>query len=164
VPAPAPAVHCPSRPACCWWGLLCWGLIGCLPAYSLILIASPSSVLPHPVALPPPSPVFFFPRSPPPGRCVVTESHYPKGEDFAIADAVFDCIGEAGEERFSLHDLTTPGLAVDACCRRLACLACCAAVLCCCAGCCASCAVLPALPACAACLLKCQPSAPTAPL
>ena len=63
VPAPAPAVHCPSpsRPACCWWGLLCWGLIGCLPAYSLILIASPSSVLPHPVALPPPPPFFSSP-------------------------------------------------------------------------------------------------------
>ncbi|KAL4436902.1 hypothetical protein ABPG75_004041 [Micractinium tetrahymenae] len=44
-------------------------------------------------------------------RCVVTESYYTKGEDFAIADAVFDCIGEAGEERFSLSDLTTPGLA-----------------------------------------------------
>lgn len=42
-------------------------------------------------------------------RCVVTESHYTRGEDFAMADAVFDCIGEAGEERFSLHDLTTPG-------------------------------------------------------
>lgn len=42
-------------------------------------------------------------------RCVVTESYYTKGEDFAAADAVFDCIGEAGEERFSLHDLTTPG-------------------------------------------------------
>lgn len=40
---------------------------------------------------------------------VVTESYYTKGEDFAIADAVFDCIGEKGEERFSLGDLTTPG-------------------------------------------------------
>jgi beta-phosphoglucomutase-like phosphatase (HAD superfamily) len=42
-------------------------------------------------------------------RCVVTESAYTRGEDFRNADAVFDCIGEAGEERFSLHDLTTPG-------------------------------------------------------
>ncbi|KAI3425903.1 hypothetical protein D9Q98_007876 [Chlorella vulgaris] len=42
-------------------------------------------------------------------RCVVTESYYTKGEDFKIADAVFDCIGEAGDERFSLSDLTTPG-------------------------------------------------------
>lgn len=43
-------------------------------------------------------------------RCVVTRSAYTQGEAFAGADAVFDCIGEAGgEERFSLHDLTTPG-------------------------------------------------------
>ena len=42
-------------------------------------------------------------------RVVVTESYYTKGEDFDIADAVFDCIGDAGDERFSLHDLTTPG-------------------------------------------------------
>lgn len=45
--------------------------------------------------------------------CVVTESYYTKGEDFKIADAVFDCIGEAGDERFSLSDLTTPGLLVS---------------------------------------------------
>jgi hypothetical protein len=45
---------------------------------------------------------------------VVTESYYTKGEDFRIADAVFDCIGDAGEERFSLSDLTTPGLLVGA--------------------------------------------------
>ena len=44
-------------------------------------------------------------------RCVVTESFYTRGEDFKIADAVFDCIGDAGDERFSLHDLTTPGMA-----------------------------------------------------
>lgn len=43
-------------------------------------------------------------------RVVVTESYYTKGEDFSNADAVFDCIGEDGEERFSLHDLTTPGM------------------------------------------------------
>lgn len=42
-------------------------------------------------------------------RVIVTESSYTKGEDFTMADAVFDCIGEAGDERFSLHDLTTPG-------------------------------------------------------
>ena len=42
-------------------------------------------------------------------RVVVTESYYTKGEDFSIADAVFDCIGESGDERFSLHDITTPG-------------------------------------------------------
>lgn len=43
-------------------------------------------------------------------RVIVTESYYTKGEDFTIADAVFDCIGEAGDERFSLNDLTTPGI------------------------------------------------------
>lgn len=43
-------------------------------------------------------------------RVVVTESYYTKGEDFTIADAVFDCIGEAGDERFGLNDLTTPGM------------------------------------------------------
>lgn len=43
-------------------------------------------------------------------RCVVTESYYTKGEDFKIADAVFDCIGDAGNERFGLADLTTPGM------------------------------------------------------
>ena len=42
-------------------------------------------------------------------RCVVTRSAYTQGEAFEGADAVFDCIGEAGEERFSLDDLTTPG-------------------------------------------------------
>ena len=42
-------------------------------------------------------------------RVVVTESYYTKGEDFSDADAVFDCIGDEGEENFSLHDLTTPG-------------------------------------------------------
>jgi HAD superfamily hydrolase (TIGR01509 family) len=42
-------------------------------------------------------------------RCVVTQSSYTAGEDFSLADAVFDAIGDAGDERFSLHDLTTPG-------------------------------------------------------
>ena len=43
-------------------------------------------------------------------RVVVTESFYTKNEDFSNADAVFDCIGESGEERFGLEDLTTPGM------------------------------------------------------
>lgn len=42
-------------------------------------------------------------------RCVVTQSSYTADEDFALADAVFDMIGDAGDERFSLEDLTTPG-------------------------------------------------------
>lgn len=37
--------------------------------------------------------------------CVVTQSSYTQGEDFAGADAVFECIGDAGDERFSLKDL-----------------------------------------------------------
>jgi hypothetical protein len=40
----------------------------------------------------------------------VTTSSYTVDEDFSTADAVFDCIGDAGDERFSLHDLTTPGV------------------------------------------------------
>lgn len=43
-------------------------------------------------------------------RCIVTESRYTAGENFDNADAVFDCIGDAGDERFSLNDLTTPGV------------------------------------------------------
>ncbi len=39
----------------------------------------------------------------------MTTSSYTVDEDFGTADAVFDCIGDAGDERFSLHDLTTPG-------------------------------------------------------
>lgn len=42
-------------------------------------------------------------------RVVVTTSYYTENEDFADADAVFDCIGDEGSENFSLHDLTTPG-------------------------------------------------------
>jgi HAD superfamily hydrolase (TIGR01509 family) len=42
-------------------------------------------------------------------RVVVTTSGYTVDEDFSDADAVFDCIGEAADARFSLHDLTTPG-------------------------------------------------------
>lgn len=37
--------------------------------------------------------------------CVITKSSYTSEENFDIADKVFDCIGEAGEERFSLADL-----------------------------------------------------------
>lgn len=37
--------------------------------------------------------------------CVVTKSSYTQDEKFDEADAIFDCIGEVGEERFSLSDL-----------------------------------------------------------
>ncbi len=37
--------------------------------------------------------------------CIVTKSSYTENEDFSGADAIYDCIGEAGEERFSLSDL-----------------------------------------------------------
>lgn len=43
-------------------------------------------------------------------RVIVTESYYTRGEDFTIADAVFDCLGNEGEERVVLSDLTTPGM------------------------------------------------------
>jgi len=42
-------------------------------------------------------------------RVVVTKSRYTEDESFENADAVFDCIGEKGQERFSLDDLSTPG-------------------------------------------------------
>lgn len=42
-------------------------------------------------------------------RCVVTRSAYTQEEAFDGADAVFDCIGDKGEERFSLDDVSTPG-------------------------------------------------------
>ncbi|GBG76582.1 hypothetical protein CBR_g22462 [Chara braunii] len=38
-------------------------------------------------------------------KCVVTKSGYTADEDFSIADAIFDCIGDAPEERFGLTDL-----------------------------------------------------------
>lgn len=38
-------------------------------------------------------------------RCIVTTSGYTADEDFSLADAVFDCIGD----NFSMLDLTTPG-------------------------------------------------------
>lgn len=41
-------------------------------------------------------------------RCIVTTSSYTVNEDFGTADAVFDCIGDKGDERISFHDLTTP--------------------------------------------------------
>lgn len=44
-------------------------------------------------------------------RCVVTKSRYTENESFDSADAIFDCIGEAGNERFSLNDLLSPGTA-----------------------------------------------------
>jgi hypothetical protein len=44
-------------------------------------------------------------------RCVVTKSRYTENESFDSADAIFDCIGEAGDERFSLDDLLSPGTA-----------------------------------------------------
>jgi beta-phosphoglucomutase-like phosphatase (HAD superfamily) len=37
--------------------------------------------------------------------CVITKSSYTQNEDFSVADAVFDCIGDAGDERFSLREL-----------------------------------------------------------
>lgn len=42
-------------------------------------------------------------------RVIVTKSRYTEKESFEGADAVFDCIGDSGHERFSLDDLTTPG-------------------------------------------------------
>jgi len=43
-------------------------------------------------------------------RCIVTTSAYTKNENFETADAIYDCIGDAGEERFSLNDLTPQGV------------------------------------------------------
>jgi HAD superfamily hydrolase (TIGR01509 family) len=37
--------------------------------------------------------------------CVVTKSSYTQDEKFDQADAIFDCIGDQGSERFSLSDL-----------------------------------------------------------
>lgn len=37
--------------------------------------------------------------------CVITKSSYTQNEDFSVADAVYDCIGDAGEERFGLSQL-----------------------------------------------------------
>lgn len=37
--------------------------------------------------------------------CVVTKSSYTQDENFDQADAIFDCIGDTGDERFSLSDL-----------------------------------------------------------
>ena len=38
--------------------------------------------------------------------CVVTKSSYTQDEKFDQADAIFDCIGDIGDERFSLSDLS----------------------------------------------------------
>ncbi len=40
-------------------------------------------------------------------RCIVTKSTYTENESFDSADAIFDCIGDEGNERFSLDDLLT---------------------------------------------------------
>lgn len=37
-------------------------------------------------------------------RCFITKSSYTGSEDFSDADAVHDCIGDEGDERFSLKD------------------------------------------------------------
>lgn len=37
--------------------------------------------------------------------CVITKSSYTQNEDFSVADAVYDCIGDAGDERFGLQQL-----------------------------------------------------------
>ena len=42
-------------------------------------------------------------------RVCVTKSIYSEDEDFTGADAVFDCIGDDGDERFGFEDLSTPG-------------------------------------------------------
>jgi HAD superfamily hydrolase (TIGR01509 family) len=42
-------------------------------------------------------------------RCCVTKSIYSEDEDFSRADAVFDCLGDEGDERVKFHQLTTPG-------------------------------------------------------
>lgn len=43
--------------------------------------------------------------------CFVTKSSYTQNENFANADGIFDCIGNAGEERFSLADLAAASAA-----------------------------------------------------
>eukprot|EP00798_Chlamydomonas_sp_ICE-L_P008216 gene8216-1482_t len=45
--------------------------------------------------------------------CFVTKSSYTGNEDFRGADGIFDCIGEVGEERFSLVDLSNSVSAVE---------------------------------------------------
>jgi HAD superfamily hydrolase (TIGR01509 family) len=42
-------------------------------------------------------------------RVCVTKSIYSRDEDFSSADAVFDRVGDEGDEQFSFHELTTPG-------------------------------------------------------
>lgn len=38
-------------------------------------------------------------------RCIITKNKYTEEEDFGAADAIFDCIGEAGEPRFGLSEV-----------------------------------------------------------
>ena len=38
-------------------------------------------------------------------RCIVTKSSYTEDEDFTKADAVHDCIGDEGDERFTYAEL-----------------------------------------------------------
>lgn len=43
-------------------------------------------------------------------RCFVTKSEYTEDEDFTKADAVYDCIGDEGDERFSYSDMIKKSL------------------------------------------------------
>ena len=43
-------------------------------------------------------------------RCIVTKSSYTETEDFTKADAVFDCIGDKGDERFTFADMVSDKL------------------------------------------------------
>lgn len=43
-------------------------------------------------------------------RCFVTKSLYTEEEDFRKADAVYDCIGDKGHERFSYSDMVKHSL------------------------------------------------------
>lgn len=40
----------------------------------------------------------------------MTKSQYTEEEDFKKADAVYDCIGDKGDERFSYSDMVKPSL------------------------------------------------------
>ncbi|KAL0022531.1 hypothetical protein WJX79_008734 [Trebouxia sp. C0005] len=39
-------------------------------------------------------------------RCIVTKSSYTEDEDFHKADAIYDCIGDKGDERFTFAEVT----------------------------------------------------------
>lgn len=45
--------------------------------------------------------------------CIVTTSSYTVDEDFGLADAVFDCIGEGSSANFTLQDFVSPGKLVS---------------------------------------------------